>query len=67
MLEYNTTLKYTKKEPFEALLKWSGRRGSNSRHLPWQGSILPLNYSRKIACKFIIHKEFYFSSILFLF
>ena len=25
---------------------WSGRRGSNSRHLPWQGSILPLNYSR---------------------
>jgi hypothetical protein len=21
--------------------KWSGRRGSNSRHLPWQGSALP--------------------------
>ena len=20
---------------------WSGRRGSNSRHLPWQGSALP--------------------------
>ena len=22
-------------------LEWSGRRGSNSRHLPWQGSALP--------------------------
>ena len=21
--------------------KWSGRRGSNSRHLPWQGNALP--------------------------
>ena len=20
---------------------WSGRRGSNSRHLPWQGNALP--------------------------
>ena len=29
-----------------SFFKWSGRRGSNSRHLPWQGSILPLNYSR---------------------
>src|ERR1019366_9305003 len=26
--------------------KWSGRGGSNSRHSPWQGDILPLNYSR---------------------
>src|SRR5215467_9569153 len=26
--------------------KWSGRRDSNSRHPPWQGGILPLNYSR---------------------
>ena len=25
---------------------WSGRRGSNPRPLPWQGSVLPLNYSR---------------------
>ena len=25
---------------------WSGRRGSNSRHPPWQGGILPLNYPR---------------------
>ena len=25
---------------------WSGRRDSNSRPLPWQGSILPLNYFR---------------------
>lgn len=24
----------------------SGRRGSNSRPLPWQGSALPLSYSR---------------------
>ena len=24
----------------------SGRRGSNSRHPPWQGGILPLNYPR---------------------
>ena len=25
---------------------WSGRPGSNRRHLPWQGSTLPLSYSR---------------------
>ena len=25
----------------EAFQKWSERRGSNSRHLPWQGSALP--------------------------
>src|SRR5579859_3809323 len=25
---------------------WSGRRGLNSRPLPWQGSALPLSYSR---------------------
>ena len=25
---------------------WSGRRDSNPRPLPWQGSILPLNYFR---------------------
>ena len=25
---------------------WSGRRDSNPRHLPWQGSALPLSYSR---------------------
>ena len=25
---------------------WSGRRGSNSRHPPWQGGILQLNYPR---------------------
>ena len=23
------------------ILTWSGRRGSNSRHLPWQGNALP--------------------------
>ena len=27
---------------------WSGKRGSNSRHLRWQRSALPLSYSRKI-------------------
>ena len=27
-------------------LNWSGRRDSNSRHPPWQGGILPLNYFR---------------------
>ncbi len=25
---------------------WSGRGDSNPRHLPWQGSALPLSYSR---------------------
>ena len=27
---------------------WSGRRDSNPRHLPWQGSALPLSYSRSL-------------------
>ena len=26
---------------------WSGKRDSNSRHLPWQGNALPLSHSRK--------------------
>src|SRR5690242_2730256 len=26
--------------------KWSGRRDSNPRHLAWEASALPLNYSR---------------------
>ena len=29
-------------------LNWSGRRDSNSRHPPWQGGILPLNYFRPL-------------------
>ena len=29
-----------------AVKRWSGRRDSNSRHPPWQGGILPLNYFR---------------------
>ena len=33
-------------KPIDSL--WSGRRGSNSRHPPWQGGILPLNYPRLI-------------------
>ena len=28
----------------------SGKRGSNSRPLPWQGSALPLSYSRRWRC-----------------
>jgi hypothetical protein len=28
-------------------LAWSGKRGSNPRHPPWQGGALPLSYSRK--------------------
>src|SRR5579863_463506 len=27
---------------------WSGRRGSNPRHRPWQGRALPLSYSRSV-------------------
>ena len=30
-----------------SLLGWSGRRDSNSRHLPWQGNALPLSHFRK--------------------
>ena len=32
--------------------KMSGRRGSNSRPPPWQGGVLPLNYSRLIYKKY---------------
>src|ERR1700730_2846540 len=31
---------------------WSGRRGANPRHRPWQGRALPLSYSRS-TCKII--------------
>ncbi len=31
---------------------WSGRPGSNRRHLPWQGSTLPLSYSRPASSKY---------------
>ena len=31
---------------FALWVGWSGRRGSNSRPLPWQGNALPLSYSR---------------------
>src|ERR1700753_3268057 len=31
---------------------WSGRPGSNRRHLPWQGSTLPLSYSRSYRIKY---------------
>jgi hypothetical protein len=32
---------------------WSGRPGSNRRHLPWQGSTLPLSYSRSYKSEYI--------------
>src|SRR5579863_4726763 len=35
---------------------WSGRRGSNPRHRPWQGRALPLSYSR--PAKVIINDGF---------
>ena len=28
---------------------WSGRRDSNSRHLPWQGNALPLSHFRMVG------------------
>src|ERR1044072_3180294 len=31
---------------------WSGRPGSDRRHLPWQGSTLPLSYSRSYRIKY---------------
>src|SRR5215472_12837263 len=31
---------------------WSGRPGSNRRHLPWQGSTLPLSYSRPATTEY---------------
>src|ERR1035441_10408922 len=31
---------------------WSGRPGSNRRHLPWQGITLPLSYSRSHMLKY---------------
>lgn len=33
----------------------SVQRDSNSRHLPWQGSILPLNYGRKTTGLHFLH------------
>ena len=43
-----TTIHKTKKhQKIGVFLNWSGRRDSNSRHLPWQGNALPLSHSRK--------------------
>ena len=33
-------------EPSSSRFKWSGKRDSDPRPLPWQGSALPLSYSR---------------------
>ena len=36
-----------KQQVFDLLFSfWSGKRDSNSRHLPWQGNALPLSHSR---------------------
>ena len=32
---------------------WSGKRDSNSRHLPWQGNALPLSHSRRFFLRCI--------------
>ena len=37
----------TGKKP--VIKKWSGKRDSNSRHLPWQGNALPLSHSRVVG------------------
>ncbi len=37
-------------------LPWSGRPGSNRRPLPWQGSVLPLNYTREKQYSMLTHK-----------
>jgi hypothetical protein len=36
---------------------WSGRPGSNRRHLPWQGSTLPLSYSRPANIEYIQNSD----------
>lgn len=46
---------------------WSGRRGSNSRHLPWQGSILPLNYPRLFSFTYSSYMQKNFLQVLFIF
>ena len=44
--------RYTKKDRCKTyLFLWSGKRDSNSRHLPWQGNALPLSHSRIIFNK----------------
>jgi hypothetical protein len=40
---------YRRREEF-----WSGRPGSNRRHLPWQGSTLPLSYSRSSGFEYSV-------------
>ena len=38
------------KNCLKAVIFWSGRRASNSRHSPWQGDALPLSHSRIFTC-----------------
>jgi hypothetical protein len=33
------------------MISWSGRRDSNPRRPAWEAGILPLNYSRALACR----------------
>ena len=42
----NTIILWQKEGRFNLIGRWSGRRGLNPRPLPWEGSVLPLNYSR---------------------
>ena len=52
------------------LVEWSGRRGSNSRHLPWQGSALPtelrprFNELRLQGCVRILWNQVIFERLL---
>ncbi len=51
-LKYNCLQKQANKKQHGVysrvvFLIWSGKRDSDPRHLPWQGSALPLSYSRK--------------------
>ena len=56
-----------KKSHFCDSFLWSGRRGSNSRHPPWQGGILPLNYPRLgfLGYFSILHAQKKIASVLF--
>ena len=42
---------------------WSGRRDSNSRHLPWQGNALPLSYARILGYLGVYKDPFVTASI----
>ena len=41
-------------EPTHNVVKWSGRRDSNSRPSPWQGDALPLSHFRTLIIKLLV-------------